>query len=64
VSSKKTSQYVAVLDCSIARGFVPARHRSRLPARALQWQAGSGEAGGNAPKGGAVDVFNYGNFWA
>jgi len=25
----------------------PARHRSRLPARASQWQAGSGEAGGN-----------------
>ncbi len=24
----------------------PARHRSRLPARASQWQAGSGEAGG------------------
>jgi hypothetical protein len=26
---------------------VPARHRSRLPARASQWQAGSGEAGGS-----------------
>ena len=41
---------------------VPARHlpamlrnawragRSRLPASTSQWQAGSGEAGGNAPK--------------
>jgi len=32
---------------SVVSGPLPARHRSRLPARASQWQAGSGEAGGS-----------------
>jgi len=47
------------LGYSAAQGLMPARRRSHLPARALsaslrltggrasQWQAGSGEAGGN-----------------
>ena len=42
---------------------MPARHRSRLPARASQWQAGSGEAGGRAVKGREVYLFNDGIYW-
>ncbi len=60
------SESVPARQCqALAGGLRNARRagRSRLPARAWQWQAGSGEAGGNPPKDGAVDAFNYEDFW-
>jgi hypothetical protein len=41
---KKKSGYKELRE--LLKKIPPARHRSRLPARASQWRPGSGEAGG------------------
>ena len=48
------------LGQAMAGGLVPARH---LPARASQWQAGSGEVGGRGVKRGQGYLYSDGIYW-